>query len=306
MRLVLAVLLIGLCSGCKDEARSNSEPDFAQASIESQPEAPKTSSPPSIGTLDKTPVKDGAPVNITDWYQPTPLVTWHIQLTDSINTSHDVRLYDIDLFDSPRSLVQQLQSEGKKVICYFSGGSYESWRPDASNYNRAVRGKSLVGWQGEQWLDIRTENVRSIIKSRLDLAKSKGCDGVDPDNMDGYINNSGFNLTAADQLDFNRFVAIQAHLRGLAVGLKNDVDQINELVDYFDFAVNEQCYEYNECATLIPFIINNKPVLHIEYESKYVSRPLEREKLCALQVDMQFSTLILPLELDNEFRLSCN
>ncbi|MBV1871840.1 MAG: endo alpha-1,4 polygalactosaminidase, partial [Gammaproteobacteria bacterium] len=127
-----------------------------------------------------------------------------------------------------------------------------------------------------------------------------------PDNMDGYINNSGFNLTAADQLDFNRFVAIQAHLRGLAVGLKNDVDQINELVDYFDFAVNEQCYEYNECATLIPFIINNKPVLHIEYESKYISRPLEREKLCAPQVDRQFSTLILPLELDNEFRLSCN
>ncbi len=55
---------------------------------------------------------------------------------------------------------------------------------------------------------------------RLDLAVTKGCDGVEPDNMDGYANDSGFPLTAEDQLTFNRFIANEAHRRGLAVGLK--------------------------------------------------------------------------------------
>ena len=48
MRLVLAVLLIGLYSGCKDDTRSNSEPDFALASIEPQDEPPEGSSPPQL------------------------------------------------------------------------------------------------------------------------------------------------------------------------------------------------------------------------------------------------------------------
>ena len=42
-----------------------------------------------------------------------------------------------------------------------------------------------------------------------------------------------FSLTAADQLDYNRFLAEQAHQRGLAIGLKNDLDQVASLVDLF-------------------------------------------------------------------------
>ncbi|MDQ7023057.1 MAG: endo alpha-1,4 polygalactosaminidase [Candidatus Gracilibacteria bacterium] len=32
------------------------------------------------------------------------------------------------------------------------------------------------------------------------------------------------------------------------------------MVSYFDFAINEECYSYNECHLLKPFIDNNKPV----------------------------------------------
>lgn len=42
------------------------------------------------------------------------------------------------------------------------------------------------------------------MQARLDLAVQKGCDGVEPDNVDGYQNNSGFPLTAQDQLAYNR------------------------------------------------------------------------------------------------------
>ena len=61
-------------------------------------------------------------------------------------------------------------------------------------------------------------------------------------------------MTAADQIAFNRFISEQAHKRNLLIGLKNDMDQIPVLVDEFDFTVNEQCNEFNECQKLMPFI----------------------------------------------------
>lgn len=53
--------------------------------------------------------------------------------------------------------------------------------------------------------------------NRLDVAVYKGCDGVEPDNVDGYTNNTGFILTAEDQLMYNRFLADEAHERGLLI-----------------------------------------------------------------------------------------
>lgn len=245
------------------------------------------------------------PIESGNWYRPKPLVTWQWQLNGEINTSYDVEMYDIDLFDSSEELIQQLQAEGKKVICYFSAGSYEDWRPDAHRFQNAELGNPLDGWPGERWLDIRSANVREIMKSRFDLAAQKGCDGVEPDNVDGYLNNSGFSLTATDQLAFNRFIANEAHKKGLCVGLKNDLDQVNELVSYFDFALTEQCFEYSECDALEPFITAGKAVLNVEYKAGYVNDQDARNALCAESINRQFSTLILPIDLNDEFRLSC-
>ena len=248
---------------------------------------------------------DVPPVGGGDWYRPPVFVTWQWQLQGSINTSYAVEIYDIDLFDTSSSTIQKLKLSGKKVICYFSAGSYEDFRVDKGKFNSKDLGNELDGWDGEKWLDIRSSNVRSIMLGRLDLAKQKGCDGVEPDNMDGYINNSGFNLAASDQLGFNKFIANEAHKRMLSVGLKNDLDQVDELVDYFDFSVNEQCFEYNECDSLSPFINNGKPVLNAEYQSKYVTDEIKRKTLCNKSLSRQFSTLVLPLDLDDGFRYSC-
>lgn len=238
-------------------------------------------------------------------YTPAPLSTIHWQLQGAINTNHNVDVYDIDLFDTSKALIEQLQNNGKKVICYFSGGSYENWRSDKDEFVEADLGKTLDGWAGERWLDIRTDNVKHIMKIRLDLAKEKGCDGVEPDNMDGYANNTDIALTANDQLVYNRFIAKESHDRGLSVGLKNDLDQINELVDHFDFAVNEQCHEYTECETLAPFIEQNKAVFNVEYKSSYKDNAAEWADLCADADTRKFTTLVLPLDLDDSFRKSC-
>ncbi|MHB8858637.1 MAG: endo alpha-1,4 polygalactosaminidase [Thermoleophilia bacterium] len=239
-----------------------------------------------------------------DWYRPPLNVTWQWQLKGKVNTAYDAEIYDIDLFDSSESLIDLIQSSGNKVVCYFSAGSYENWRPDAAEFSPNEIGAVLAGWENEKWLDVRSPNVRRIMQKRLDLAAQKGCDGVESDNVDGYANDSGFDLTANDQLEFNRFIAGEAHARGLSVGLKNDLDQVDRLVEYFDFSVNEQCHEFDECDLLAPFTGAGKPVLNAEYEME-LANAAKRQSLCAAAAAEKFSTLVLPIGLDDSFRYAC-
>jgi hypothetical protein len=176
-------------------------------------------------------------------------------------------MYDVDLFDTPASVVADLHAKGRRVVCYLSAGSFEDWRADAGSFPEAVKGDPLDGWPGERWLDIRRLDVLGpIMERRMDLCREKGFDGVEPDNVDGYSNRSGFSLTAADQLAYNRFLARAAHARGLSIGLKNDLGQVAELEPHFDWALNESCYAYRECDLLTPFVAAGKAVFHVEYD----------------------------------------
>ncbi|MEU6812109.1 endo alpha-1,4 polygalactosaminidase [Streptomyces sp. NPDC046831] len=201
-----------------------------------------------------------------DRWRPRPGTPWQWQLSGRLDTSVDVPVYDIDGFDHTRAAVAALFRQGRRVICYVSTGAWEEFRPDAGEFPAAVLGEGN-GWQGERWLDIRrTDVLGPLMAARLDMCREKGFDAVEPDNMDGYRNRTGFPLTAADQLRYNRLVARLAHDRGLSVGLKNDLAQIPELVGEFDFAVDEQCAQYGECDALTPFVAAGKAVFHVEYE----------------------------------------
>jgi len=223
--------------------------------------------------------------------------TAEIQLTHEINTSYNVNVYDVDLFDTPIDTIDKLHKEGRKVICYFSAGSYEDWREDKNEFPQNAIGKKMTGWN-EKWIDIRNPKIKEIMQKRLDLAKNKGCDGVDADNVNGYINDTGFNLTYNDQLRYNIFLAYEAHKRNLSIGLKNDMKQINDLSMYFDFAINEQCHKYHECNLLLPFIAQNKAVFNIEYTND--------NSICEESNKLQIQTIFLPKNLDGSFRNSCH
>lgn len=222
--------------------------------------ATPTTPPPSPTTVPTTPPPGGS------WWKPAPGVSWQWQLQGDIDMSVNVDMYDIDLFDVPQSVIDELKADGRIVICYFSAGSWENWRPDAAAFPDSVKGKNN-GWPGEKWLDIRRIDILGpIMEARLDLAVQKGCDGVEPDNIDGYTNNTNFPLTYNDQIAYNEFLAQAAHDRNLSIGLKNDLDQVNDLVDDFDWALNEQCFQYNECDTLLPFVQAGKAVFGVEYQ----------------------------------------
>jgi hypothetical protein len=239
--------------------------------------------------------------DVTVW-QPPVGATWQWQLAGlPVDTSLNVSAFDVDLFTTTDEELATLKADGRTVICYFSAGSWEAFRPDAADFPAVVKGRPLdAPFLDELWLDIRNAVVRTLIQRRLDLAAARGCDAVEPDNVDGYRNDTGFELTAADQLYYNRFIAAEAHARGLSVGLKNDVDQLADLEPHFDWALNEECFAFNECARYQDtFLASNKAVFHVEYTDRN-----RLAAVCAVTEPLGLSTLIKSVELD-AFQLPC-
>ncbi len=196
---------------------------------------------------------------------PRPNTTWQWQLTTPVNESVKAKMFDIDLFDNSAAVVASLHRRGAGVICYLDAGTYENFRPDAQRFPKSVLG-ATNGWPGERWLDIRQLRVLApIMLARFAQCKAKHFDGVEADNVDGYSNHTGFPLTAADQLTYNRWLARTAHRLGLSIALKNDTDQVRQLEPDFDYALDEQCFQYSECSKLQPFVTAHKAVFEVEY-----------------------------------------
>jgi len=244
------------------------------------------------GTADGPgPVSSDARLGPSARWQPRPGTTWQWQLSGALDTRVDAAVYDVDGFTTSAAEVAALHAQGRKVVCYIDVGTYEDYRPDRQHFAAGLLGASN-GWPGERWLDIRRlDQLRPVIAERFDMCRSKGFDAVEPDNVDGYANDTGFPLTAADQLAFNRMVASLAHQRGLAVALKNDLDQVPQLVGDFDFAVDEQCAEYQECDELEPFVAQGKAVFEAEYN-------LPPSAFCADARKLRFSAMLKHLSLD--------
>jgi hypothetical protein len=207
-----------------------------------------------------------------NWWHPAPGLSWQWYLTDEeMDISFEADVYDIDL-DQDQAVVEKLHARGVRVICYISVGSWENWREDADAFPDEVLGKKYEGWPDERWLDIRQIDLLApIMRARLDECAAKGFDGVEPDNIEIYENATGFPLTYSDQLTYARWLADEAHARGLAIGIKNAPDMVADSLDFFDFAITEDCYFYSWCEDMLPFVDSGKLVLAAEYTDMNVS-----------------------------------
>ena len=206
------------------------------------------------------------------WLPPAGL-TFSIILSvapNVIDTPADV--VDVDLFDISTQTVAALKAQKKRVVCYMSAGSWENWRPDKNDFPEGVKGKKYDGWAGERWLDTRNIAVLGpLMRARLDRCKQKGFDAVDPDNVDSYQADTGFAITRSDSIRYLKFLANEAHKRGLAIGLKNATEISRFVLDKMDFAVTEDCFDQGWCRNSKNFIDANKPAFAIEYTDNHIN-----------------------------------
>ena len=232
---------------------------------------------------------------LNNWWHPAPRLTWQWQIGDNeIDTSIEADVYDIDLYVD-QAIIDELHAKGRKVICYMSVGSFEDWRPDKDNFPVEVLGKDYEGWPGEKWLDIRRIDLLSpIMLARLDICAAKGFDGVEPDNMQIWDNDTGFPLTAEDQLHYALWLAEEAHKRSLAIGQKNAADQVKDLVNVYDFAISEDAFYDNWAMDMLPYIQAGKPV----FAAEYTDMPGDFQEFCRQSDELGFSTILKNRGLD--------
>jgi hypothetical protein len=206
-----------------------------------------------------------SPTGCPGCYRPKPGTSWQVQFQGRVDTSVRARFFDIDGDESART-VRALHRRGRKVACYLNAGAWENYRSDKDDYPREVLGARYEGFPEERWVDIRRSDLLGpILRARLDACHKKGFDGVDPDNLNGFENRTGFPLTADDQRQFNAWLANEAHARGLSIGLKNDGTQSAALAPYFDWVIVEECIEQRNCREYSPFTRARKAVFEIEY-----------------------------------------
>lgn len=242
-----------------------------------------------------------APPAAASWWKPARGVSFQIQFDGTIDTNVNAEVYDLDLYDTDAATIANLKAKGRRLLCYINVGAWENWRSDKDAFPAAVLGKNYAGWAGEKWLDIRQyATLAPIMRARMDLCKSKGFDGIDPDNLDNYLQDTGFPITQTDQLAYNRWIAREAHARGLAVGQKNVQALTAQLQGYYDFAIVEQCVKQGWCSDMNAYLRSNRPVFALEY----VEEGQTPEKVCPTAQSLGLTAVIKRLEL-GAFRQGC-
>jgi Glycoside-hydrolase family GH114 len=161
-------------------------------------------------------------------------------------------------------------------ICYVNGfqtqgGDKSFWlTKHPALVLRTAAGAPLFdpGWPDEMILDVSTPAKRNAIAAvmavTIDRCMRRGFQAVEFDNLDSYSRSRHAFTLASDIAEATLFVK-RAHADGLAAGQKNTAELGRRGRDqvHFDFAVAEECYRYNECASYTR--VYGARVLDIEY-----------------------------------------
>jgi septation ring formation regulator EzrA len=86
-------------------------------------------------------------------------------------------------------------------------------------------------------------------------------------------NQDGFGYPRSAYADYVKYMAKVAHDNDMAIGLKNAVDMIPDVLSDVQFAVNEECRELNECDAYKSMTKAGLAVFNIEYATTDCSDP---------------------------------
>lgn len=243
---------------------------------------------------------------------PKPGDSWEYQTRNRLKSKVALRernldrnptnaaVFDIDLFQNDKALIDELHANGTKVICYFSAGTAELWRQDANYFPAHAQGLGQPNKMGSRWLNINDGTVQQLMRKRIDLAVNKDCDAVDPAFIDAYqwpVEGTGFSISEDDAVAYVKMLAEHAHSKNLAFGLRRAPDIANQLMDNVDFSVCESCSKTKDCEAYQKFIDAGKPVFHVEYANETTNvlgqtSKEELESMCNVDGSEAFSSIV--------------
>ncbi|MCX4918475.1 endo alpha-1,4 polygalactosaminidase [Streptomyces sp. NBC_00687] len=213
-------------------SRTADEPSADSGKRSSGSPEPTRGSDPKPTAVELPPLHAGFDYQIGGAYPPAP----------------GVRIVSRDRSSSP--------APGLYNICYvnaFQAQPEERGQWPADLLLRDADGKVVVDkdWD-EALLDISTPDKRRRVAARvdrwIDACADKGFDAIEPDNYDSYTRSRKL-LTADDATAFISLLSARAHARHLAIGQKNTVELSGARSRAgLDFAVAEECGEYDECG----------------------------------------------------------
>ncbi len=214
-----------------------------------------------------------------------PGTAWHWQIQGVVDENilgHVVpadrpKMMDIDLWDATPQLISRLKAKGIYVVCYMESGDWLSERPDAKDYPTSVLGARIDGFPNERYVNVTMldgpagptgKTLRQIMFARLQMAKDKGCQGIEPDLDDLHEQgNVGFPINKAQMLTYNKIIIDRGHQLGMSVGLKNGPGFAAEMYNAgADWVLNEECWQFDECGGYKIFTDHGKAVFQVEYQ----------------------------------------
>ena len=211
-----------------------------------------------------------------------PTVQWDWQIGASspaaVVAPTAAQMIDIDGFESTAAEVAALKAKGLYTVCYIDAGSWESGRPDSSQYPTYLKIYFDAQWN-EWFLDVTDvfkpgSVLAKLLTARFQMCKDKGFDAVEPDNQQNDENTPGL-ITTQQALDFRGWLGDTIHALGMAAFQKNAPDKVLMadrggvlMVNLFDGIINEECQRYTECAGLAEYVKRGKLAVDVEYRKR--------------------------------------
>ena len=225
----------------------------------------------------------------------SPGASWDWQLSEPFDLNIDVQVLDLDPDSVEPEVIAALKARGVFTVCYISVGTLEDWRGDVAAFPSSVIGRDYPEWEGEKFLDIRdTATLLPLMQARFEACAEKGFDAIEPDNMDVYLNDSGFDISAADTVRYIMALSYMAHALDLQIGQKNVPELTEELEPLLDFVVTEGCFADDWCDQVGRYAENGKANFAAEYEVTEA----DRADLCQAAQDTGMSLIFKEYDLD--------
>ncbi|MGW3667967.1 endo alpha-1,4 polygalactosaminidase [Streptomyces sp. NPDC005141] len=281
------------CDSGKNASASPKSPSRTSRTPAASPAPSRTPAEPSarVGTAAGSPKPTHRPDRTATAVKLPPLhAGFDYQIGGAYPPAAGVRIVSRDRAASP--------APGLYNICYvnaFQAQPEERGQWPADLLLRDAHGKVVVDedWN-EALLDIRTPAKRKRVAARVDRwiddCARKGFDAVEPDNFDSYTRSRKL-LTADDATAFIRLLSQHAHARHLAIGQKNTVELAGlRSRTGLDFAVAEECGEYDECGAYAKAFHDRVVVIEYTDSGLRKARSAFGDRLSIVRRDVLVST----------------